>query len=106
MADVLIVQFDVFRNPGQRKADIPFVVVMQSDAVFQTEAVLVAPLVSTTLAAASRVSPLCRVEGRNLTLTVSDMAAVPRTRLGERVATLAPNRDEIVSALDLLFLGF
>ena len=40
-------QFDVFTNPSERaSANVPFVIILQSDLVYQTKTVVVAPLVA------------------------------------------------------------
>jgi len=49
--------------------------------------------------------PEFRIEARRLVLAISDLAALPRTRLTKRVANLDPERHRIIAALDLLFTG-
>jgi hypothetical protein len=106
VAAVLIAQCDVFRNPGGPDDAIPFVVVLQDDAVHWTSSVVVAPLVSGRPAADSRLTPVFFVEGRNCALMVQDPAPVPRRLLVDRVASLVRERHRIIAALDLLFTGF
>lgn len=108
MAQVLIRQFDVFRNPSSRSAlAYPFVVVLQSDWIADTSSVIVAPLVETTRGRTSaRFYPEFEVEGRRLALAVSDLASIERSLLTKPVPSLDRERDRIVVALDLLFTGY
>ena len=106
MAAVLIRQFDVFRNPAATRSLFPFVVVLQSDAIHQTRSVVVAPMIPESSVSESRLTPTFEIEGRNWTLIVSDIAALPRSRLTQHVASLDGERYRIKAALDLLFVGF
>lgn len=107
MAQVLIRQFDVFRNPGSRASLFPFVVVLQSDWVTDTSSVIVAPLVAPSGTRTSkRLYPEFEIEGRQLALAITDLAALERSRLANPVASLDSERDKIIAALDLLFTGY
>jgi toxin CcdB len=107
VADVLIRQFDVYRNPNTRRSkEFPFVVVLQSDWVSETSSVIVAPLIATEANRPARLHPACVIDGETLVLAISDMAAIPRATLANPVGNLAPERDRIISALDLLFTGY
>jgi hypothetical protein len=46
------------------------------------------------------------VAGSPLILATHLLAALPRAELGLPVGSLAPERDRIRAALDMLFLGF
>lgn len=106
MAPVLIAQHDVFANPGGPSDYVPFVVVMQADALHHTSSVVVAPLVTGNIVSNSRLTFLFRVAGQDCALMVTDIAAIPRRLLREPIASLASQRDRISAALDLLFFGF
>jgi toxin CcdB len=106
VAQVLIAQCDVFCNPGRRGQAFPFVVVLQADSVSDTNTVVVAPLAAASSVAASRLTPVFHVQGQDWALIMSNLAAVPRRQLVDRVANLLPDRDRIIAALDLLFIGF
>jgi toxin CcdB len=106
VADVLILQLDIFPNPAARLGSDAFVIVLQSDFVSETRGVLAAPL--------SRIGdpprdpklyPIVRIGGGTFAVVVTEMAAVPRKLLTEPVANLSAKRDRIVRALDFLFTG-
>ena len=107
MASILIRQFGVFANPsGQTAQSFPFLVVLQADWVRETSSVIVAPLVRPNPALRHPLLyPEFRIEARRLVLAISDLAALPRTRLTKRVANLDAERHRIIAALDLLFTG-
>jgi len=46
------------------------------------------------------------VDGVEHVLVVDRIAAIERATMRQRVGNVAPYRDEIVSALDLLFTGY
>ena len=50
--------------------------------------------------------PLVRVLGAEYHLFTTDMVAIPRSLLGERVANIESQRDVIVDAVDFLMQGF
>lgn len=50
--------------------------------------------------------PAFEVEGHRLLMATQLIAAVPRRELGRPVGNLAPHRDDITRALDLLLTGF
>ena len=108
MAAFLIRQFDVFENEDPRSGtEFPFIAVLQSDAVYQTTSVIVAPLVERpTTITSERTQPMFTVRGRRLALILTDLAAMPRVALRERVTNLEEGHDRIMSGLDLLFVGF
>jgi len=51
-------------------------------------------------------NPEFQVDGRDVVMATQYMAAVPKSELGDKVASLSSNHAEIVTALDMLFLGF
>lgn len=108
MAQVLIRQFDVFRNPSSRSAlAYPLVVVLQSNWIADTASVIVAPLIEPTRDKTSaKLYPEFEIEGRRLALAVTDLASIERSLLTRPVASLDRERDRIVVALDLLFTGY
>jgi hypothetical protein len=72
----------------------------------ETSSVIVAPLVRPNPSLRHPLLyPEFRIEARRLVLAISDLAALPRTRLTKRVANLDPERHRIIAALDLLFTG-
>jgi toxin CcdB len=102
-------QFDVFRNknPSQAKR-IPFVIDLQSELLEHLATRVVAPLADPGLIdgkLAKILNPSFVVEGRKVVMLTPELAGIPRKALGSRVGTLAPQRAEIIAALDLTFTG-
>ncbi len=98
-------QFDVHRNPGQNRALVPYVVVIQSKALDDTARRVVIPLVKQSrVGAAPRkaLNPSFVVAGENVTLSTLDIASVPKRVLGAPVASLAHRSADIINAIDQL----
>jgi toxin CcdB len=96
----------VLANPSNASEFVPFVVVLQSDILHGTSAVVVAPLVTDRIVSHSRLTPVFRIDEQDCALVVTDIAAVPRRVFTARIASLASQRDQITAALDFLFFGF
>ena len=97
-------QLDVFRHPDSRAGRAhPYLIVLQSDAVSDTRSVIAAPLVRE--APGGKIYPRVVVEGEPFAIVISDLAAVPRSLLKRRVTNVHDERDRIIAALDLLFIG-
>jgi toxin CcdB len=101
-------QYDVMENPvpGARGA-FPFVAILQSDLADTGSDRIVAPLVPSARipGVAGRLMPIVKVEGVGHALIVPRLTAVPAAELRTVKGSLSAYRDEIVAALDLLFLG-
>jgi toxin CcdB len=103
-----MMQFDVFDNPIPRaRGDFPFVVVLQSDVASSGRNRIVAPLVprKRMTKLAGRLTPVVSVGGVDHVLLVPRMTSVPAAALQPTKAQLVAHRDDIVSAIDFLFLG-
>ncbi len=101
-------QYDVFENPITRaRRAFPFVAILQSDFADTGAERIVAPLVPRTRipGVAGRLMPIVNVLGTEHVLIVPRMSAVPAADLRNARDRLLPNQNEIVEALDLLFLG-
>ena len=97
-------QFDVHRNRGPQRATIPYLLVVQSRRFDSFGRRVVIPLVD---AAANPViertlNPTFSIEGRSVVLHTLQMASIPANTLGELVASLEPEGDRIIAAIDLL----
>jgi toxin CcdB len=102
------VQFDVFDNPIARaRRDFPFVAVLQSEVAGTGRDRIVAPLVPRKRMAklAGRLTPVVSIGGLEHVLLVPRMTSVAATDLRVIKAQLAAYRDDIVAAIDFLFLG-
>lgn len=103
-----MMQFDVFDNPiPQARRDFPFVVVLQSDVASTGRDRIVAPLVPRKRMPklAGRLTPVVSVGGLEHVLLVPRMTSVAAADLRVIKAQLPAHRDDIVSAIDYLFLG-
>jgi toxin CcdB len=101
-------QFDVHRNPDPRtRAEIPYLLDVQSDLLGSLATCVVVPLVSATEMdkPAKRLNPQFNVEGKTVIMSTAELAGIPRRALGEKVGALQEQRAEIIAALDLLFTG-
>ena len=106
MADLLIRQFDVFRNPERRRSSVEYILVLQSDLVSDTRGIIAAPLLASSKEFRSQnLYPPVQVQGRPFAIVITQMAPVPRSLLKDPVANLMSQRDQIVRALDYLFTG-
>ncbi|HQU69018.1 MAG TPA: CcdB family protein [Albidovulum sp.] len=94
-------QFDVYRL-----ASGSLVVDLQTDLIGIAASRIVAPLrAAGRYTAFPGLTPEVRVEGTAWIVRVQELAAVPGTELKERIGTLAPERDALKRALDILIDG-
>lgn len=101
-------QYDVLDNPIPRaRKAFPFVAILQSDLADSGSDRIVAPLVPSAQMAAvvGRLMPIVKVRGVDHALLVPRLAAVPAAELRAAKDSLSAYRNEIMAALDLLFLG-
>jgi len=101
-------QFDVVANPdADESAYRPYLVVLQSDLVSGLSSTVVAPLVPRDqMKGASRMNPIVNVDGKEFWLATHELFAVDRRILHKTVASLANERDAIITALDFVFTGY
>ncbi len=101
-------QYQVFENPIPRaRRAFPFVTILQSDLADTGSDRIVAPLVprARISGAVGRLMPIVKVSGVDHVLVVPRMVPVTASDLHVPKDTLTGYRNEIVAALDLLFLG-
>lgn len=99
-------QFDLFKNP--RGGTYPLLVDIQADVLSRLATRVVVPLVTVKRYGArpmTRLNPVVTVRGISYVLAFQELAAIPASALGERVGSLAEQRDDLVRAIDLLFTG-
>jgi toxin CcdB len=98
-------QFDVHRNP--RGGEFPLLLDVQADVVAALETRIVVPLTrrKRTTKPITRINPLATIDDVEYVLVFQELAAVPTTALGPRIASLAAQRDELVAAIDWLITG-
>jgi len=95
-------QFDVHRNRGARREEIPYVVVVQSRRLDGYRRRVVVPLVirSAISALEPSLNPIFHVDGVEVVLHPLEIVSVALDRLGEHVGTLAAEGDRIIAAID------
>lgn len=96
-------QFDVHRNIGRLRDTVPFVVVVQSSQFDDYRRRVVVPLVkaNTIGTPVLRVlNPMFKIEDVAVILHPLDLVSVATDQLGERVGSLAPEGDAILTAID------
>jgi len=103
-----VAQFDVFVNPivAARRA-YPFVAVLQSDLADTGRERIVAPLAprAKVPGTTGRLAPHVTVADTEYVLFVPRLTAVRVDDLHDRRGQLTAYRDQVVAALDYLFLG-
>ena len=98
-------QFDVFENPiFPARRQFPYVVVLQADVITGQDRV-VAPLSPVKTGVTPRLMPLVLIAGGEYALLVLGLTTMRARDLKNPVENIAPYRDAIAAALDLLFQG-
>jgi toxin CcdB len=101
-------QFDVFDNPVPKaRRVLPYVAVLQADTADTGRERIVAPLIprSRMPIVVGRLMPIVKVGGTEHVLLVPGLSSVDAVDLREPRAQLGKHRNDIVAALDYLFLG-
>jgi toxin CcdB len=99
-------QFDVHRNNGLQKANIPFVVLVQSVLFDAYRRRLVVPLVRLSAMpvkseiVGSRLNPQFKIDQVDVVLHPLEMVSVPTDKLGEFVCSLSEHGLTISDAID------
>ncbi len=96
-------QFDLYWNA----AGANWLIDVQHGLLDGLSTRIVIPLIKATDAPHQirRLNPSFEIEGQSHVLMTDLMSAVPAAILGAPVASLAPERDAIIAALDLAFTG-
>ncbi len=97
-------RFAVFRNPD----GIGYLLDVQADLLDHLNTRVVVPLLPLDVApvAAKTLNPVFEVEGKAVVMVTQFLAAVPAQMLKNVVDSFEDRRDDVTSALDLLFQGF
>ncbi len=99
-------QFDVHRNTGKHRDDIPYVVLVQSALYDSYGRRVVVPMVRKAVLGKisnPRFNPLFRIENIQVVLHPLEIVSVPKEQLGEFVESLGQEGSRIMDALDELF---
>ena len=99
-------QFEVYRNPNS-SADIrPYLLDVQADLIGRLPTRVVVPLVPARLFTPARhLNPVFDIEGETHVMSTAEIAGIPRSAIGERVTSLAAQRDTVIAAIDFLITG-
>lgn len=98
-------QFDVHRNQSAQTGErIPFLLVVQSDALSEFPRRVVVPLVPVAAVRAldGTLNAVIEVEGGRFAMLPTDIAALPTERLGACICNVAQDGERIIRALDFL----
>jgi len=98
-------QFDVHRNTGRHRDDVPFVVLVQSSLYDGYRRRVVVPLVRKSVIgriANPHFNPSYKIEGVTVVLHPLEIVSVANEQLGEFVQSLEPEGQGIMDALDEL----
>ncbi len=102
-------QFDVYLNlnPSTRKA-IPFVLDVQAEMLDTLSTRVVVPLVLAEEMGipVKQLNPQFKIRGLTVVMSTGELAGLPLRSFGDKVTSLKGKRDEIITALDLLFTGY
>lgn len=101
-------QFDVYRNLNDATRNaIPYLLDVQAELLDRLATRVVVPLVLAEEMglAARQLNPQFKVESVSVVMSTAELAGVSSRSLGDKVASLANKRTEIIAALDLLFTG-
>jgi toxin CcdB len=98
-------QFDVHRNP--RGGAYPLLLDIQADVVAALNTRIVAPLTTRkrTTKPITRINPLATIDDVEYVVVFQELAAVPTSAIGPKIASLAAQRDELIAAIDWLITG-
>ena len=103
-------RFDVFRNAGPHAREVPFLLDVQSGLLSNMETRIVVPLRRCDKFPAVKIpaelAPIFDIDGIDCMMQTPLLGAVPVGALKRAVASLAPERQRIVAALDFLFEGY
>lgn len=97
-------QFDVHRNIGLRKVEIPLLVIVQSRRFDALGRRVVVPLVLRlrALVTEERLNPVFEIDGIEVALNPLEIFSIALDQLGPKIGSLAPEGDRIIAALDLV----
>ncbi len=102
-------QFDVFLNPDPAQRErTPYLLDVQNGFLERLATRVVVPMCRAEHAPLPmrELNPAIEVQGQALVLDTAALAAIPGRGLGQPVASLRSQPNEVLSALDLLFGGY
>jgi toxin CcdB len=102
-------QFTLYKNKNPRTRTLyPYLLDMQVSLLDSLQTRIVAPLVKASALqkrAIDRLTPMITFEGEKYLLLIPQLSGIAKADLGIRAGDLSRYREEIVAALDFVFLG-
>lgn len=101
-------QFDLYRNPNpETNKSIPYLLDVQVDLLDVLSTRVVVPLhtLKSIPKPMRHLNPIFEFDGENYVLSTAELAAVPKSLLGEALGNMQSDRDDIIAALDFVFTG-
>ena len=102
-------QFDVFENPNQETNQaVPYLLDIQADLLDGLSTRVVVPLMASSAIgkAIKHLNPRFTIRDTTVFMSTAELAGIPVRAMGEKVASLKDQRQDIIAALDFLFTGF
>lgn len=103
-------QFDIYTNPSRNTRNLfPFVLDIQHDHLADIGTRIVIPLGKIghfKNESMDKLTPIVEYQGEKLLVLTPQMASLPANLLKAPIGSLAHLRDEIIAALDFVFIGF
>jgi toxin CcdB len=102
-------QFDIVPNPSKISVkSYPFLIILQSDFLYQLDTIVVAPLmpIGKSPPVRLKLNPVLEIDGMHFQLMPELLASMSRKLLRAAVSNQASRQDEIRDALDFLLTGF
>lgn len=100
-------QFDIYRNPSPESREwAPYIVDLQHEMLSALNTRIVAPLLTASPSGEQvmqRLNPIVCIRGKNYFLSTTEMASIPAKELSEVAGNLSQYRDDLLSAIDLIF---
>ncbi|HIJ57300.1 MAG TPA: CcdB family protein [Deltaproteobacteria bacterium] len=102
-------QFDIYHNPNEETNQmVPYLLDVQADLLDSLATRVVVPLIAASAMgkAVRHLNPQFKIRDVTVFMSTAELAGVPIRAIGEKVGSLQEQRDEIIAALDFLFVGF
>jgi len=102
-------QFDIYHNPNEETNQmVPYLLDVQTDLLDGLATRVVVPLIAASAMgkAIRHLNPQFQIRDASVFMSTAELAGVPMRAIGEKVGSLKEQRDEIIAALDFLFIGF
>ena len=87
---------------------VPYLLDVQADLLDDLATRVVVPLIAASAMgkAIDHLNPQFQIGDETVIMSTAELAGVPMRAIGEKVGSLKDQRDEIIAALDFLFIGF